>query len=66
MLQYYPSLNVVNVAEETPNAFTRGVVQAKGEWVRDTIKAGDHEKFRSFLPDFLKPHASEYLRILVS
>ena len=66
MLQYYPSLNVVNVAEETPDAFTRGVVHAKGEWVRDTIKAGDHEKFRSFLPDFLKPHAKEYLDILMS
>ena len=66
MIQYYPHLNVVNVAEETPEAFTRGVVHAKGSWVRNAIKAGDHEKFRSFLPDFLKPHAKEYLKILMS
>jgi len=66
MLQYYPNLNVVNVAEENPDTFTREVVHAKGEWVRESIKAGDHGKFRSFLPDFLKPHAKEYLTILTS
>ena len=66
ILQYYPGLNVMNVAEENPDAFTREVVHAKGEWVRESIKAGDHGKFRSFLPDFLKPHAKEYLDILMS
>ena len=70
MLQYYPNLNVMNVAEETPDAFTRGAgytsIPAKGEWVRESIKAGDQEKFRSFLPDFLKPYASEYLQTLLS
>mgnify|MGYP001252179928 CR=1 FL=1 len=68
ILQYYPGLNVVNVAEENPQAFERGAgyteVPAKGEWVRESIRAGDHEKFRSFLPDFLKPHSNEYLSIL--
>lgn len=66
MLQYYPDLNVVNVAEENPETYTRNTVHAKGEWVRESIKAGDHGKFRSFLPDFLKPHAKEYLKILKS
>ena len=32
MLQYYPHLNVVNVAESQPESFTRDVVCAKGEW----------------------------------
>ena len=63
--QYYPDLNVVNVAEENPEAYTREVVHAKGEWVRESIKAGDHGKFRSFLPDFLKPHTKEYLKTLL-
>ena len=66
ILQYYPDLNVMNVAEENPDAFTREVVHAKGEWVRESIKAGDHGKFRSFLPDFLKSHAKEYFKILNS
>ena len=70
ILQYYPNLDVVNVAEENPTAFERSAghteIPAKGEWVRESIKAGDHGKFRSFLPDFLKPHAEEYLKILTS
>ena len=66
MLQYFPNLNAINVAESEPESFTRDVVHAKGEWVRESIKAGDHGKFRSFLPDFLKPHAKEYLKILKS
>jgi hypothetical protein len=70
ILQYYPCLNVVNVAEENPKANERGLgytgTPAKGEWVRESIKAGDHGKFRSFLPDFLKSHAKEYLKILTS
>ena len=65
MLQYYPHLNVVNVAESNPESFTRDVVHAKGEWVRNSIQAGDLNKFKSYLPAFLKPHAKEYLSILV-
>ena len=66
MLQYYPNLNVVNVAESSPESFTRDVVHAKGECVRNRIQAGDSNKFKSYLPAFLKPHAKEYLDILMS
>lgn len=66
ILQYYPGLNVVNVAEENPNAFTREVVHAKGEWVRNSIQAGNLKEFKSYLPAFLQPHAKKYLDILMS
>ena len=66
MIQYYPHLNVVNVAESHPESYTRDVVHAKGSWVRNSIQAGDINKFTSYLPDFLKPHAKEYLKILKS
>ena len=65
MLQYYPHLNVVNVAESHPESFTRNVVCAKGEWVRNSIQAGNLKEFKSYLPAFLKPLAKEYLSILV-
>ena len=70
MIQRFPELSIVNVAEIHPERMIRGVgyagKPAKGEWVRDAIKARDHEKFRSFLPDFLKPHAKDYMSTLLS
>lgn len=66
MLQYYPDLNVVNVAQSNPEAYTRATVHAKGEWVRNSIQAGDLNLFKSYLPAFLKPRAQEYLDILMS
>ena len=66
MLQYFPDLNVVNVAESDPESFTRDVVHAKGEWVRNSIQAGDLNLFKSYLPAFLKPRAQEYLDMLMS
>ena len=66
MLQYYPHLTVINVAESDPQSFTRDVVHAKGEWVRNSIQAGDLNKFKSYLPAFLKPHAKDYLDMLLS
>jgi len=70
MIQRFPDLTIVNVAEVTPELMSRGAgyteIPAKGEWVRESIKAGDHGKFRSFLPDFLQPHAKEYLKILTN
>ncbi len=66
MQQYYPDLNVINVAEIDPESFTRDVVQAKGEWVRNSIRAGNLKEFKSYLPAFLKPLAKEYLDILMS
>ena len=65
MQQYYPDLNVINVAESDPESFTRDVVNAKGEWVRNSIRAGNLKEFKSYLPAFLKPLAKEYLSILV-
>ena len=65
MTQYYPDLNVINVAEIDPESFTRDVVHAKGEWVRNSIQAGNLKEFKSYLPAFLKPLAKEYLSILV-
>ena len=66
MTQYYPDLNVVNVAEIDPESFTRDVVHAKGEWVRNSIQTGDLKEFKSYLPVFLQPYAKEYLEILAS
>ena len=70
MIQRFPELTIVNVAETHPETMIRGVgyagKTAKGEWVRDAIQAGDHDKFRSFLPKFLQQHAREYLAILTS
>ena len=66
MLQYYPHLSAINVAESDPESFTRDVVHAKGEWVRNSIQAGDLNKFKSYLPAFLKPHAKSYLDMLMS
>ena len=66
MLQYYPKLTAMNVAESEPESFTRDVVNAKGEWVRNSIQAGNLKEFKSYLPDFLKPHAKSYLEILMS
>ena len=66
MLQYYPNLNVINVAESHPESYTRATVHAKGEWVRNSIQAGDLNKFKSYLPAFLRPLAQEYLSTLQS
>ena len=66
MLQYYPHLNAINVAESEPESFTRDVVHAKGEWVRNSIQAGNLKEFKSYLPAFLQPHAKKYLDILTS
>ena len=66
MLQYYPKLTAMNVAESEPESFTRDVVNAKGEWVRNSIQAGNLKEFKSYLPDFLKPHAKSYLQMLMS
>ena len=66
MLQYYPKLTAMNVAESEPESFTRDVVNAKGEWVRNSIQAGNLKEFKSYLPDFLKPHAKSYLDMLMS
>ena len=66
MLQYFPNLNVINVAESEPESFTRDVVHAKGEWVRNSMQAGDLNLCKSYLPAFLKPHAKSYLDILLS
>ena len=60
-----PHLNAINVAESDPESFTRDVVNAKGEWVRNSIRAGNLKEFKSYLPAFLKPLAKEYLSILV-
>ena len=66
MKQYHPKLNVINVAESEPESYTRDVVHAKGEWVRNSMQAGDLKEFKSYLPAFLKPHAKRYLDILLS
>ena len=69
MLQYFPHLTAINVAESSPEAYERGAgyteTPAKGEWVRNSIQAGDLKLFKSYLPAFLKPLAKEYLSILV-
>lgn len=69
MKQYYPDLIIVQPAEEDPAKYARD--QATGTPVsgtkcREAIKKGNFRLFQSFLPDFLKPHAREYLDILMS
>jgi len=63
----YPNITPINVAERNAAGYLRGVGKspmAKGEWVRDAIINNDMEKFRGYLPKFLKPYASEYLDII--
>ena len=59
----------VNVAKEESHNYLRGLGDsplAKGEWVRNSINSGNYNEFRNFLPEFLKPHAKDYLEILNS
>ncbi len=65
----WPNANVVNVADTSSARFLRGQGKspnAKGEWVRNAIQAGNHQQFKDYLPEFLKDHANEYLKILTS
>ena len=57
----------INVADARKGDFQRGVglsPLAKGEWIRSSIVCRDSEKFRSYLPELLKPIAEEYLSTL--
>jgi len=57
----------VNVAKEEAHKYLRGLGDsplAKGEWVRNSINSGNYIEFQNFLPEFLKPHAKNYLEIL--
>lgn len=59
----------VNVAKEESHKYLRGIGDspvAKGEWIRNSINSGNYDEFRNFLPEFLKPHAKDYLEILNS
>ena len=59
----------VNVAKEEAHKYLRGLGDsplAKGEWVRTSINSGNYNEFQNFLPEFLKPHAKDYLEILNS
>tara|TARA_B100001250_G_scaffold154773_1_gene132968 strand:+ start:864 stop:1409 length:546 start_codon:yes stop_codon:yes gene_type:complete len=64
MIQRFPDLQVTNVAEDTPEIFTRDQTPAKGEWVRNAIRTKDIQRFKEYLPEFLKPLARNYLEIL--
>ena len=58
-----------NVAETHASEFLRGVGQspeAKGSWIRSALEEENVEKFRSMLPEFLKPDAEEIIKILTS
>lgn len=64
----YPDLTVVQPAALNPTRYDRegnDGVAASGTKARKAIEAGDFELFRSYLPDFLKPHAEEYLKTLL-
>lgn len=64
MNKRYPNLDIVNTAQECPENYDRANNPAKGEWVRNTILAGDHQKFREYLPDILKNSSKKYFKIL--
>lgn len=65
----YPDLTIVQPAAEDPQKYSRSTatgVPVSGTKTRKAIEAGNFELFKSYLPHFLKPHAKEYLRILLS
>lgn len=64
-----PDLLIVQPATLDPERYNRKGdkgVDASGTAVRNAIEAGNFRLFKSYLPDFLKPHAREYLDILMS
>ena len=65
----YPDLTIVQPAAEDPSRYDRATatgVPVSGTKARKAIEAGNFQLFKSYLPDFLKPHAREYLDILMS
>tara|TARA_X000000950_G_C13893162_1_gene651722 strand:- start:2153 stop:2683 length:531 start_codon:yes stop_codon:yes gene_type:complete len=64
-----PDLFIIQPATLDPERYDRKGskgVDASGTAVRNAIEAGNFRLFKSYLPDYLKPHASEYLSILLS
>ena len=65
----YPDLTIVQPAAEDPIKYDRSTatgVPVSGTKTRKAIEAGNFQLFKSYLPKFLKPHAREYLDILMS
>ena len=64
-----PDLFIIQPATLDPERYDRKGskgVDASGTAVRNAIEAGNFRLFKSYLPDDLKPQASEYLSILLS
>ena len=65
----YPDLTIIQPAAEDPEKYARSTatgVPVSGTNTRKAIEAGDFQTFKSYLPDFLKPHAREYPDTLMS
>ena len=69
LARHLPDLTIVQPATLDPERYDRkGAkgVDASATAVRNAIEAGNFRLFKSYLPDYLKPHAREYLDILMS
>ena len=67
--KYFPNLNVIQPAALNPDAYDRSKdtgIPISGTKARKAIETGNFRLFKSYLPDFLAPHAREYLDILMS
>ena len=64
-----PELFIIQPATLDPERYDRTGskgVDASATAVRNAIEAGNFQLFESYLPDYLKPHAREYLRTLMA
>ena len=69
LARHLPDLKIVQPATLDPERYDRkGAkgVDASATAVRNAIEAGNFRLFKSYLPDYLKPHAREYLDILMA
>lgn len=64
-----PDLFILQPATLNPERYDRTGskgVDASATAVRNAIEVGNFQLFESYLPDYLKPHARQYLDILMS
>ena len=69
LARHLPDLFILQPATLNPERYDRTGskgVDASATAVRNAIEAGNFELFKSYLPDFLKSRAQEYLDILLS
>ena len=69
LAKHLPDLTIIQPATLDPDRYDRTGskgVDASATAVRNAIEVGNFQLFESYLPDFLKPRAREYLNTLMS